>query len=179
MKTWSIFINALQKLIVFGCLNGDTWQVIVTWQRLLQNNSTYSAATYYLNKILKFGHVLQVPCGILCDVLRKSWSLWQKLQTMAPCTLHQSEFQIGMWSCSYPAPVVLNVQLWEVVIYVAWELEQSSEVHVTGSWATSPQLTLLFRTQAGMMVSDNNTNLGHCSQVILLYLIDDMLYEPL
>ena len=39
----------------------------------------------------------------------------------------QSEFQIGM-----QAAIILDVQLWEVVIYMIQELEQSPEVHVTG-----------------------------------------------
>ena len=111
-------------------------------------------------------------------------SLWQKLQTMATCTSAAStapaptlsEFQIGMWGCPYPAVVVLNVQLLEVVMYDPG-LEQSPKVHVTGGWATSlarSQLTLLIGTQVWWMA----VIILYCNQVILYSIEIRMLHEP-
>jgi hypothetical protein len=40
--------------------------------------------------------------------------------------------RVSNWNVKLPAAVVLDVQLWEVVMYMIRELEQSPEVHVTG-----------------------------------------------
>ena len=47
---------------------------------------------------------------------------------------HPSTRTVGVsnWNVKLPAAVVLDVRLWEVVMYMIRELEQSPEVHVTG-----------------------------------------------
>ena len=62
---------------------------------------------------------------------------------------HPSTRTVGVsnWNVKLPTAVVLDVRLWEVVMYMIRELEQSPKVHVTGGWAISlarPRLTLLF-----------------------------------